>query len=305
MTTNILHRSRWALYLIVFAAIDASAALAVELPSYVSFRSNNFVLPNPDRPYEMVSRPVSYLPGTFFTLYDLEFSAIHPEQLETPSWNPAGYFEFDSQYDIEYRAVASFGREPPHSITGYGRAHAVGQALPDKWPFEPLSFNTELVSLNLFGISPIPEVMLRESPTLESKGITVVEDICPVCASPLPALRVSSFFDIYSEFTFGGDWSRAISPIRVAQYPVPTTAGDYNSDGVVSSADYVVWRNYFGNEFSLPNDDTPGVGADDFMRWKSNFGNSQEEAPGAGVPEPGTILLAAIGCVCLAAIRRR
>jgi hypothetical protein len=293
------------LYLIFSARVGTSAALAVELPSYVSFRSINFVLPNPDRPYEMVSRPVSYLPTTFFTLFDLEFSASKPEQLETPSWNAAGYFEFDSQYDIEYRAVVSYGLGPPHPITGFGRAHAIGQSLPVQWPFEPLSFETELVSLSLFGLSPIPEVMLRESPTLESKGITVVEDVCPVCASPLVALRISSFFDVYTEFTIGGDWSHATSPIRVAQYPAPTIPGDYNSDGVVSSADYVVWRNHVGNEFSLPNDDTPGVGADDYAKWKSNFGNSQGEVPGAGVPEPGTILLAAIGCVCLAAFCRR
>jgi hypothetical protein len=51
-------------------------------------------------------------------------------------------------------------------------------------------------------------------------------------------------------------------------------AGDYNENGVVDAADYVVWRNSFPGTTSLPNDDTPGVGQDDYTRWRQNFGNT-------------------------------
>lgn len=87
--------------------------------------------------------------------------------------------------------------------------------------------------------------------------------------------------------------------------------GDYNEDGVVDAADYAVWRNSLGNPNSLPNDDTPGVGPDDYARWKSNFGAvalSGAGALGGGdplVPEPSTWLFAILGIGLLPRWRAR
>jgi hypothetical protein len=88
-------------------------------------------------------------------------------------------------------------------------------------------------------------------------------------------------------------------------------AGDYNENGVVDAADYVAWRNNLNNPASLPNDDTPGVGPDDYDRWRQNFGNTGSSgagqtlqgivvigalptaaglAAGAAVPEPSTLV---------------
>lgn len=50
--------------------------------------------------------------------------------------------------------------------------------------------------------------------------------------------------------------------------------GDYNSDGTVNAADYTLWRDKLGNATALANDDTSGVGPDDYTRWKTNFGQS-------------------------------
>lgn len=49
--------------------------------------------------------------------------------------------------------------------------------------------------------------------------------------------------------------------------------GDYNEDGVVDAADYTMWRDNLNSTTSLPNDDTPGVGSDDYARWAANFGS--------------------------------
>jgi hypothetical protein len=51
-------------------------------------------------------------------------------------------------------------------------------------------------------------------------------------------------------------------------------AGDYNENGTVDAADYVLWRDRDGSDESLPNDDTPGVGPDDYARWRANFGST-------------------------------
>jgi hypothetical protein len=77
--------------------------------------------------------------------------------------------------------------------------------------------------------------------------------------------------------------------------------GDYNGNGVVDAADYVLWR----NNGPLQNEvDTPGtVNAADYTAWKARFGNTS----GAGslsfaigpIPEPATVVLAVIGLLVI------
>jgi hypothetical protein len=82
--------------------------------------------------------------------------------------------------------------------------------------------------------------------------------------------------------------------------------GDYNGNGSVDAADYVVWRNGgpLSNEV-----DTPGtVNAADYTEWRARFGNS---ASGSGlgdtsaVPEPTTGLLLTFVAGLLLAARSR
>jgi len=89
--------------------------------------------------------------------------------------------------------------------------------------------------------------------------------------------------------------------------PVPA---DGNGNGVVDAADYTVWRNNLGSPTALPNDDTAGVAADDYNRWKSNFGMSS--GPGSGglttaapVPEPTALALLALAAGCFSIASRR
>ena len=63
--------------------------------------------------------------------------------------------------------------------------------------------------------------------------------------------------------------------------PLPTLVGDYNGDGVVNAADYVVWRDTVGSTTDLrANGDNSNnaIDAADYGVWKANFG----ETPGAG-----------------------
>ena len=85
--------------------------------------------------------------------------------------------------------------------------------------------------------------------------------------------------------------------------------GDYNEDGIVNAADYSVWRDNLGSATALPNDDTPGVGDDDYARWKANFGQvatlGSGSASASSTPEPSTALLLAMAFSACGAIRRR
>ena len=72
-------------------------------------------------------------------------------------------------------------------------------------------------------------------------------------------------------------------------------AGDYNSNGIVDTADYVVWRKGLGTKYTQ----------NDYNVWRANFGQT---APGAGngagaianaaVPEPATFVLLMFAAAC-------
>jgi hypothetical protein len=85
--------------------------------------------------------------------------------------------------------------------------------------------------------------------------------------------------------------------------PTPVLPGDFNSDGVVDAADYVVWRKGLDTTYTLA----------DYDVWRAHFGESTASAAesslrsGASVPEPGTLLLGLIlaGHVCGCRRKRR
>ncbi len=103
--------------------------------------------------------------------------------------------------------------------------------------------------------------------------------------------------------------------------------GDYNNNGVVDAADYVLWRNSLNLNITLPNDSTPGtVTQADYDVWRTHFGQTSSLPPstlmrglvhyvtsfsGTGlgsdnaVPEPSGILLVGIGFTALAVRRKR
>ncbi len=75
--------------------------------------------------------------------------------------------------------------------------------------------------------------------------------------------------------------------------PVAWT-GDYNADGIVGAADYVVWRNNEGTNNNLPNDLIGGmIGQAQYDQWREQFGatSGSGSLSRATVPEPVTIAL--------------
>jgi hypothetical protein len=303
-----------------FIALAFVSCLAGRLPfanAIPSFQSLDSRLPNPARPYEMVGRTVHYDSVPDFGVCDLEFAPSNPSQLHLPTRNPDGSLEFDSTFDITYKAVVGISTQPPYTVSGIGTARARGVAPPDPnhspneliWP-NPQVFDSELVELNLFALSAVPEVMFRESPTRRSSGVIIRENTCPYCLAPATYWRISSFFDIATEITFNGGvtWTAARDLLHVEQAPDGFPPGDYNRDKVVDSADYVVWRRSLGETgagLAADGDWSGAVDAGDFDVWRSNIGNSAVVAAGsAAVPEPSTIVLIVAGLLTMLTGRR-
>ncbi len=86
---------------------------------------------------------------------------------------------------------------------------------------------------------------------------------------------------------------------------LPAVAGDYNLNGVVDMADYVVWRN--GGPLQNEVVTIGSVTAEDYTDWRTRFGNtagsgageSSVAGEGASVPEPTALLMFAIGAVAM------
>jgi hypothetical protein len=123
-----------------------------------------------------------------------------------------------------------------------------------------------------------------------------------------------------------------------------TESGDYNNDGEVNTADYVIWRKNEATTNALKNDGIGGtIGAPQYAEWRAQYGNSRTAglvgsfyvgyrenildnggnfagsrpptfdmiAPGSGslaggaVPEPSTAVLALVGMLMAGVWRRR
>jgi autotransporter-associated beta strand protein len=87
--------------------------------------------------------------------------------------------------------------------------------------------------------------------------------------------------------------------LEVTQFVPPPLVGDFNDDGSVDAADYIVWRK---------TDGTPT----DYSDWRANFGRT---SPGAGsasalsgdsaVPEPSAVVMLSLGIAGVVAWRHK
>jgi PEP-CTERM motif len=98
--------------------------------------------------------------------------------------------------------------------------------------------------------------------------------------------------------SMGLDWQVDYLPNAVALSVVSTA--DFNRDGMVDAADYIVWRNNGGNEAQYDN-------------WQANFGSTAGSGSGGSanssntghVPEPATVVLLVLGAIAVSAGRFR
>ena len=72
--------------------------------------------------------------------------------------------------------------------------------------------------------------------------------------------------------------------------------GDYNQNGVVDAADYIVWRKNVNTGNVLANDPIGGtIGQAQYDQWRAHFGQTAGSGSGADanatVPEPATMVM--------------
>ncbi|HEX4413447.1 MAG TPA: PEP-CTERM sorting domain-containing protein [Lacipirellulaceae bacterium] len=113
----------------------------------------------------------------------------------------------------------------------------------------------------------------------------------------------------FRSVSLGQIWNPVLYPsndltftvLRADMTPVVVTkiyavAGDYNGDGVVNAADYVVWRDNAGSMTSLAADGNLNgvVDTSDYMIWRSNFGKSLPAGSGSSISGGGSLSMAGV-----------
>jgi len=97
----------------------------------------------------------------------------------------------------------------------------------------------------------------------------------------------------------------------IGSFVVNPLPGDYNRDGAVDTADYIVWRKTMG-QYVTRGDGADGdgdgiIGVGDKTFWWQRFGNTSGGGgeTSANAPEPGVMVLACIVGVGLLVLTRR
>jgi hypothetical protein len=80
--------------------------------------------------------------------------------------------------------------------------------------------------------------------------------------------------------------------------PAIALAGDYNNNGIVDAADYVVWRKGLGTTYTQ----------NDYNIWRAHFGQTAGSGSGAlanaAVPEPATLEMLVVAAAGVSTRRR-
>jgi hypothetical protein len=201
-------------------------------------------------------------------------------------------------------------------------------------PFQNLDAGTTLsVAWNLNWVRPSEGttsphgIALRRGFDLDSRGLFIPFAALQGPASGMETFQLTAtgggFFDLYTleidlfmvgmttNLAAAESWDATfvITTPPITTIPEPGLPGDFNDDGKVDAADYIVWRKNDGGTTALPNDDDLGtpIRAEHYTLWRAHFGEIEMPGVGAGgaIPEAGSFMLAAVGLLLFGACARQ
>ena len=135
----------------------------------------------------------------------MPFQGLPPSYFQDPVFGDSEHHEFESTLIGEGQCFGdncsllglSDGQVFPVSMAGNVQTNAYGKGPTDTTG----TFDTEMVSMSLTGLGPLSSVMIRESPTQPSTGVTSITDVGG------GLYHIDSFFDVFTELSLDGGTS--------------------------------------------------------------------------------------------------
>jgi hypothetical protein len=165
---------------------------------------------------------------------------------------------------------------------------------------------------NMNYMSEIGEIFSTGLTNGTQRDRVMIDRIAPVRGLNFSGYRISDLVATVDELMFGGppgqNMHQGAWSLRVYGEAIPPIPGDFNINGGVDAADYVVWRDRVAMNDVMPNGTGTGLFAgravaEDYNWWRLHFGShvtfsSSESFP---IPESSSLWLlicAALGCSC-------
>jgi hypothetical protein len=176
----------------------------------------------------------------------------------TSTQSPTNSLLPNGSYPFEFDYVPGAAGQPG------GEMHVtVGDFFSDIVPLTTQPWDLDFFELDRFGIVQRATANVLQNPT-------------------------NTYNVVFSDVTYTG--GTAFVP--------PAVPGDYNGNGKVDGADYVLWRK--GGPLANEVDNPGTVDAADYTEWRARYGNPPGAGSGLGagaVPEPTSALLALVACL--------
>jgi hypothetical protein len=212
--------------------------------------------------------------------------------------------------DVTAGSTAVFLRElSGNGNVGSGEVRALGDLVPGTsaglmtfggdLTFGPLTF----VRIEIGGLSPgsqHDQLQVAGDALLDGQlRAETIDGFNPAPGQQFTVLTAANVVDngLMLVGPLAGSLQMIVDESTVILLALSGLAGDYNNNGIVDAADYVVWRKNVGSPpGTLLNDVDGGIIAQaQYATWKANFGEFTGGGPSAGanatVPEPSTIVL--------------
>jgi hypothetical protein len=183
-----------------------------------------------------------------------------------------------------------------------------------------LQTSTGALDIQLRGVTADPEhdrLVVTGNTSINGKlDVSLLSGFVPAAGNSFTLLTAGSITGNFStielpQLTAGLVWR--VNQTSTA-FTLSVVKADYNQNGVVDAADYIVWRKLNGLSGSGLAADGNGdnqVDNDDYVIWRQNFGNRRGTATGAGslvaasVPEPSTLFFAFATLTAVMAMHRK
>jgi hypothetical protein len=221
------------------------------------------------------------------------------------TWGGSMSFDTDTNWHYNHLTAPTAGKSDFYSVALHELAHTLGFGASDAWNsfVSGSNFIGEASTASYGGSVPLG---LGNGHWQEGTNSTVYGG-----ATSQIALMVPSFPSNTRRRLTVLD-AAGLTDIGWSVIPPPSLAGDYNGNGTVDAADYVLWRNTTGQTVTAGSGaDGSGngtIGNEDYTFWRTRFGNvalgagsgASVDGFAAAVPEPASgALLVVCGLLAL------